>query len=303
MKLLTDAELIEELKKRFQEQEKALHDMRIMTRKLESLNRKLQESEASKSSFLSNIKNEINNPLTSILGLSEQLMKSTAKTKLDPDDISTMARLIHEEAFGLDFQLKNIFIAAELEAGEAHIGISLVDCASIINATIDLFRHTAEGKGVTIKLVHDCVEEEEAEPFFKTDPEKLQIVLANLVSNAIEFSPDGSEVDIKVWRESSELRMTVKDHGVGITEEEKPLIFDRFRQIETGSTKTHKGQGLGLSITKAIVEMLNGEIIVSSAKGKGSIFSVSIPESDVTVDSDVFSTDGNDFLFDEEGEF
>ncbi|MBF0607724.1 MAG: HAMP domain-containing histidine kinase [Magnetococcales bacterium] len=303
MKRLTDTELIDELKKRFQEQEKALHDLRVMTKKLEFMNKKLQESESLKSSFLSNIKNEINNPLAAILGLSEQLIKSAIKAKSDPDDISTMASLIYQEAFGLDFQLKNVFIAAELEAGEAVPGISIVDCFSIINATIGLFKHIAEGKGITLNFIHDCAEGTDSEPFFKTDPEKLQIVVANLLSNAIEFGPEGSEVEIKVWRESNELRITVKDHGIGISEEEKYAIFDRFRQLETGSTKTHKGHGLGLSITKAIVEMLNGEITVASTKGKGSIFSVSIPESETDTNSDVFSADGNEFLFDEEGEF
>ncbi|KJU86966.1 GAF sensor hybrid histidine kinase [Candidatus Magnetobacterium bavaricum] len=303
MKRLTDAELVEELKKRFQEQDKALYDLRIMTKKLESMNKKLQESESSKSNFLSNIKNEINNPLASILGLSEQLIKSALKEKLNIDDISTMARLIHEEAFGLDFQLKNIFVAGELEAGETIIGVSIVDCFSVISTTIGLFKHTAEGKDITLNFIHDCIEEEDSEPFFKTDAEKLQIIVANLVSNAIEFSPENSDVDIKVWRESRELRITVKDRGVGIAEEDKAIIFDRFRQLEMGSTKTHKGHGLGLSITKAIVEMLNGEITVSSTKGKGSIFSVSIPESDADVNSDGFSADGNEFLFDEGGEF
>ncbi|MBF0343679.1 MAG: HAMP domain-containing histidine kinase [Nitrospirae bacterium] len=307
MKDITDAELIEELRKRFQEKERALYDLRMMTKKLESLNKKLQESESLKSNFLSNIKNEINNPLTSILGLSEQLIKKAVKAvvtnKLNPEDIAAMAKLIHEEAFGLDFQLRNIFIAAELEAGETNLGISTIDCLSLVNTTIETFKSMAEGKGITLNFIHECSNGEDEEPFFKTDPEKLQVILANLLSNAIEFSGEGTEVEARVWKESNELRLTVKDHGVGMDERDRIVIFDRFKQLETGSTKTHKGHGLGLSITKAIVELLNGEITVASTKGKGSIFSLTIPESNIEVSGDTFSANGNEFLFDEEKEF
>ncbi len=116
MKKLTDSELIEELNKRFKENEKAFNALKIMTKKLENLNAKLHDSETLKSSFLSNIKNEINNPLTSILLMSKELISGEP---LDAETLSSLGRVIHSEAFSLNSQLRNIFAAAEFESGNA----------------------------------------------------------------------------------------------------------------------------------------------------------------------------------------
>ncbi|MGD0281591.1 MAG: sensor histidine kinase, partial [Dissulfurispiraceae bacterium] len=102
----SDIELIEEMKKRFEEKNRALHDLRMMTRKLEDVNRKLQESEALKSNFLSNIRNEINNPLTSILVVAAEI---AAVQGAGCEECISMAGIIYKEAFDLDFQLRNIF--------------------------------------------------------------------------------------------------------------------------------------------------------------------------------------------------
>jgi len=114
---MNDAELLAELAKRFRDTSKALHDMRVMNEKIEKLNIKLAESEKLKSNFLSNIRNEINNPLTAILNMAGQL----ALPQKDEQSRQLMARMIHDEAFDLDFQLRNIFMAAEIEAGEAAV--------------------------------------------------------------------------------------------------------------------------------------------------------------------------------------
>ncbi|MBF0564057.1 MAG: HAMP domain-containing histidine kinase [Nitrospirae bacterium] len=305
---LTDNELIEELKRRFEENGKALYDLKIMTRKLEKVNKKLQESEALKGNFLSNIKNEINNPLTSILGLTEQLFGSCS---LDCTNVEAIARLIHLEAFSLDFQMRNIFAAAELESGEATLGISLVDVVSLAESTIESFKAWADERSIEVRLYVQCREEplqnqedeEDEMCFFKTDAEKLRLVLANLLANAIEFSSDGSAVDIHINREQDRLIINIRDYGIGIDVEDQEIIFDRFRQVETGTTKTHRGHGLGLSITRAVAELLSGDVTLESTKGKGSVFTIDIPESGEEVTSDAFSADGNEFIFEDESEF
>lgn len=299
MTKLSDGVLIEELKKRFNENKRALHDLRVLTKKLELVNRKLQESEAMKSNFLSNIRNEIVNPLTSIMGLSEQVFSGD----VDEETVITMAQMIHKEAFDLDFQLKNIFAAAELEAGESSFSVSNVDVVTLIENLIDSFSHQAKQKNLKVKFECKCPEEDDGRYYFRTDAEKLQIVLSNLLSNAIKYSFKGKQVKISAGKEGKRLRINVEDRGRGIGNKEKEKIFDRFRQLDSGVRKSHKGHGLGLSVTKALVEVLDGSIELSSVAGKGCVFSLSVPESGARTGMDVYSEDGNEFIFENEKTF
>jgi len=302
MSKLTDIELIEEMKRRVEEKDKALYDLRMITRKLEDVNRKLQESEALKSNFLSNIRNEINNPLTSILVLADDIasVKDTNR-----EECASMAGIIYTEAFNLDFQLRNIFVAAEIEAGEAFPAISNVDVHKLILGVIDAYRHVAHQKQVTIDFdwASDSPPPNPPLHYFKTDPGKLQIIVSNLLSNAVKYSPEGSKVRFKAWRHEGHLNILQEDSGIGIDEADQQAIFERFRQIETGTTKSYSGHGLGLSVIKALVELLNGTISVVSIKGKGSIFAVLIPESKAEAEVDVFSDEGNEFTFEGEEKF
>jgi len=278
-----------------QEQDKTLrHELKDLMKNLEGLNKKLQESESLKSSFLSNVRNEINNPLTSIMGLSEQIMNGV---NLEYDSIMQRVLMIYTEAFDLDFQLRNIFVAAELEAGEAIPNIAIVDVNALIKNTINSFRHKSNKKELSIHYSYMSIYETEEKNFLKTDPEKLKLILSNLLSNAIEFSNDRGSVKLVAKRDSKYLIFSVKDDGIGIDEEDQTVIFDRFRQLETGTTRAHGGHGLGLSITKDLVALLGGTISVVSTKDKGSIFMVSVPEADVPVDVDTFSDDGNILVF------
>jgi signal transduction histidine kinase len=290
----TKMNLMKELH-RVQEQDKTLrHQLRDLMKNLEGLNNKLQESESLKSSFLSNVRNEINNPLTSIMGLSEQIMNGV---NLEFDSIMHRALMIYSEAFDLDFQLRNIFVAAELEAGEAIPSTASVDVDALIRNTIDSFRHKANKKEISIHYSYMSIYETETRNLLKTDPEKLKLILSNLLSNAIEFSDDRGSVKLIAKRDNKYLVFSVKDTGIGIDEEDQTVIFDRFRQLETGMTRTHGGHGLGLSITRDLVALLGGTISVVSTKGNGSIFTVSISEAEVPVEVDAFSDDGNILVF------
>ncbi len=290
----TKMNLKKELQK-VQEQDKTLrHQLRDLMKNLEGLNKKLQESESLKSNFLSNVRNEINNPLTSIMGLSEQIMSGE---NLEFDSIMQRALMIYSEAFDLDFQLRNIFVAAELEAGEAIPGIASVDVDALIKSTINAFRHKANKKGITIQYSYKSIYETDEENLLKTDPEKLKLIISNLLGNALEFSFDSGRVELVAKRDNKYLVFSVKDNGIGISEEDQTVIFDRFKQLETGMTRTHGGHGLGLSITRDLVTLFGGTISLVSTKDKGSIFMVSIPEADVLVPVDTFSDDGNILVF------
>ncbi len=315
MAKLTDIELIEEIRKRVEEKDKALHDLRVITRKLEDVNGKLQESEALKSNFLSNIRNEMINPLTSILLMSDNI--ASVKGGAGCEECASMGGVIYAEAFNLDFQLRNIFAAAEIEAGEAFPAISNVDAHKLMLGVIDSYRHVANQKKVTF-CVDWAIEYTPLNPpvsggesrglngeerFFKTDPEKLRIIVSNLLSNAVKYSHEGSGVMVKAWRHEGRFNILVEDSGIGIDESDHQVIFERFRQLERGTTKSYLGQGLGLSVTKALVELLNGSISVASMKDKGSIFTVFIPEAKPEGEVDVFSEEGNEFIFEDKEKF
>jgi len=241
-----------------QEQDKTIRDeMRDLMKNLEGLNKKLQESESLKSNFLSNVRNEINNPLTSIMGLSEQIMNGV---NLEFDSIMHRALMIYSEAFDLDFQLRNIFVAAELEAGEATPSIARVDVNALIKSTINAFRHKANKKEITIQYTYKSIYETDEENLLKTDPEKFKLILSNLIGNALEFSFDRGMVELVAKRDNKYLVFSLKDNGIGIKDEDQTIIFDRFKQLETGVTRTHGGHGLGLSITRDLVALLGGRI-------------------------------------------
>ena len=293
----TDKELIDELKRRFEENEIAFHDLRVMTKKLESLNKRLQESEAMKGNFLSNIRNEINNPLTSIMGLSKQILSVDGI----PEQVTSVANMIYAESFDLDFQLMNIFLAAEIEAGESMLSISKVDIPTLLKHAIYSLAHRIEEKNVKIEVFSEGVDTE-GRFIFNTDPEKLRAVLMNLMANAIEFSFDGQQVNVKAERRDGLLKIAVEDFGKGISEDEQDEIFDRFKQLEMGTKKSHKGHGLGLSITKALIELLDGDISYLSKPGKGCVFSISIPEAEAAPGMEAYSEEGNEFIFEEERE-
>jgi signal transduction histidine kinase len=291
MEQMSDEVLLEELTRRFSDTKKALQDMKVMNAKIEKLNNKLAESERLKTNFLSNIRNEINNPLTAILGLSAEL----SVTGKDEKTRLMMAQMIHQEAFALDFQLRNIFLAAELEAGEAVTSAAQVDIAALVKSLIPSFRHKSDEKGLTVRSACSTDRPDGEALLFTTDPEKLDRIIANLLANAIEYSPPGKAVAVEARREKDRLIVTVADQGEGIPEHERQRLFERFHQLDQGSSKKHRGHGLGLSITKALVTVLAGVISVSDAAGGGCLVTVSIPEA--ADDSGIFAEDGNEFLF------
>lgn len=293
MQNLSDDQLLDELKFRLEQSRRSFNDLTVLNRKLVEMNHRLEESEALKSNFLSNIRNEINNPLNSIIGLATQLGEIVKKP-----EVSQLVSMIFSEAFNLDFQLRNIFIAAELEAGEAVPNIEHVEVISVVLGVLENFSAHATDKQVSLRLGSDGTELVEKD-FFPTDAQKLQVIIANLVANAIEYSRPGSEVVVSVDQTDSALQIHVQDQGIGIAEADLKKIFDRFVQLDTGPTRAHLGHGLGLSIVKALLDLMQGTIQVNSTPGIGSLFSISIPAVPYDEEGVTFAEGGNLFLFDQ----
>lgn len=291
MEKLTDKELFDELTRRFEMNRRMaqIHDEMMI--ELRAANQKLLESEKVQSQFLSNIRNEINNPLTSIMGLTRALRDEKTIPKTQAKSIE----LIYSEAYNLEFQMQNIFVAAELEAGESLLYMTKVDVDSVIKSTIESFTHIRKKKNIKIEYNATFPDKKDA---FNTDPDKLKTILSNLVMNALEFSEPNSKVNVNATiTEADRLEIAVVDSGEGIAKKDFNKIFDRFIQLDSGSTKKHQGHGIGLSVVKASIECLEGEIDVASELGKGSTFTISIPQGHIDEHVDEFSHDGNEFLF------
>ncbi len=291
---LNDQELIDELKQRFDSNKKALEEVQKLNDELQRVNKKLEESEAMKSHFISNITNEIINPFASILALSKNIL---SVKKENWKKVISMVSLIYSEAFNLDFQLRNIFVAAKIEAGEIFPEVLNVDVHQLIESVIESFKYETKKKKVQIDLDFAIEKTNDKPFFFKTDPEKLKLILANLISNAVKYSYEDSRVMVKVWIQDGQLAASVQDFGTGISEENQKIIFDRFKRLDSGINSLHRGHGLGLSINKALLDVLNGEIEIQSQKEKGSTFTITLPETEADIKG--FAFNGNDMFFED----
>jgi signal transduction histidine kinase len=297
MEKITDKELLDELKSRFDKNKKDLDELQRLNKELVKVNKKLEESESLKSHFISNIANEIVNPFTSILALSKTVL---SVNKEDWKTVISMVALIHSEAFNLDFQLKNIFMAAQIEAGSITPDVMDVDINSLIKKIIEPFKIEANKKKIKTHFITK-IDSKDKENYFKTDPEKFKLIITNVVNNAIQFSDKEKEIEIKVDKLGSKMKISVIDHGIGMNEEEQKVIFDRFKRTNNEINELNKGYGLGLSVTKALIEFLEGQIEIFSQKNVGTNVTIILPE--MESDSAGFAFDGDEFLFDDNETF
>lgn len=290
MENISNDQLLAELRRRFHQKDEAMQEQRTLLIQLEKINQRLVRSEQVQSQFLSNIRNEINNPLTAILGMSQQMRTG----KFDNEKFQKTASLIFTESFRLNFQLQNIFLAAELEAGQARPYFMEVSVMDMVDQTLKSFSHLIGQKKLTVTINHALPRQF----IFKTDPVKFGVILSNVLMNAIEFTGTGGEITITVSYSEEQLNISVEDTGEGMREEDLSNIFDRFVQLNNGTTKSHSGHGLGLSVVHSTLQLLNGKIEVVSKVGKGSIFFVTVPSPQPANESRGASNDGNEFIFD-----
>ncbi len=258
---------------------------------LKNVNKKLIEAEQIKSNFISNISNELLNPFTSIIALARSILEVK---KENWKKVISMVSLIHSEAFNLDFQFKNIIAAAKVEAGETYPEISDVEIIGLVTDVVDGFKYEAKKKDLHIKY-YFTGEINSDSYYFRTDAEKIRLIISNLLSNAIKFSYNNGSIIIETCVKNKLLIITVQDFGTGISEQNQKIIFDRFQRSDSGISSAVRGHGLGLSINKAFIDMLHGTISVKTAARKGATFTVTLPYSEDI--SEGITLDGNELLF------
>jgi signal transduction histidine kinase len=275
-----------------------LDEVQQLNEELKKVNKKLEDSEALKSHFISNITNEIINPFSSILGLAKHIM---SLEKADWNKVKSMVSMIYYEAFNLDFQLRNIFVAAKIEAGEIYPECINVDVKHLLESVIDSFKYELEKKSLKTELQTNLKPEKSDVYYYKTDPEKLKLIISNHLSNAIKYSDEEKKIEIGAWESENKLHISVKDFGTGISNENQKIIFDRFKKLDSGIDSIHRGHGLGLSINKALLDLLDGDIDIQTREGHGSEFTISIPE--MKSDISGFAFDDNEMYFGREDNF
>jgi signal transduction histidine kinase len=240
-------------------EKKLVSEIQTLKKELESVNEKLNKSEAFKSHFISNITNEIINPFTSIIGISKSIMQLDGS---HIGQIHSMANLVFNEAFDLDFQLKNIFEAAKIEAGETEIEASSIDIGEIIDEEVERFRFKAEKKNLYFSVEPANTETER----FISDTGKLRIIISNLISNAIKFSDEKNKIPIGYQIKNEKFLFTISNKGISLSDNDIKIMFDRFAKLDNEINSLNQGHGLGLSIVGFYVELLDGKIdIVSKA--------------------------------------
>jgi signal transduction histidine kinase len=294
LKTASNEEILIELKKRLLENEIYQQQIRDLNLTINDLSIKLNESESLKSHFISNISNELMNPFTSIIAITENIL---SVEKENWKKVIHMVSLIHTEVFNLDFQLKNIFAAAKLEAGEVKPEITLISIDKLIENIIGTFRHEARRKHLQIEYYSEN-KTIKSELFFKSDAEKIHIILYNLISNAIKFSYTEGKIIVRAIKDDKSLILSVQDFGQGISKANELIIYDRFKRVDDGINSLNRGHGLGLSLTKAIVDILDGKIAFKSELGKGTTFQLHLIESDEETKG--ISTDADELFFKEE---
>lgn len=290
---MTDQELMDELNIRFARSRKAFYDLTVTNQKLRLLNQKLEDAERLKSNFLSNIRNELNDPLNTLLVISKRIMALSGQSA----ELFPLADMIHNEACNLEFQLHNIIMAAELEAGDAHPTPARISLATLLQELLRYFQPLAKHQQLHLEGTVTPLADGTT-PQLTCDPEKVFLILTNLVSNAIKFSVQGGTVSITLALENHALQVQVHDTGIGIREEDIARIFDRFLQLDHGSTRPYPGLGLGLSVAKSLVELLQGQLQISSVPQQGTAVSVWLPGLQAVEGETPLAEDSNLFWFD-----
>lgn len=230
---------------------------------------KAQESDRLKSAFLANMSHEIRTPLNAIIGFSE-LIRDPA---FEPEQQDEFAQLINTSGNNLLSILSDIMDISKIEAGQMDIIKRKISVNKLIISIQKEFIRKAEKKGIELRL-------EPANPIeeivIESDETKIRQIIVNFLSNALKFTEEGF---IELGIESGEnlVRLFVKDTGIGVPEIYHDKIFERFRQVETSHTRKYGGNGLGLCISKNLVELLGGTIGMESEEGKGSTFYITIP--------------------------
>jgi signal transduction histidine kinase/CheY-like chemotaxis protein len=221
-----------------------------------------------KDQFIATVSHELRTPLTSILGWSAVLIAENVESEVIREGLVTIQR----SASTQKRLIEDLLDASRILTGKLRLSMRTLKLSDVIHGAVESMRPAADAKSITITTNLD------EDIRISGDPDRLQQVAWNLITNAVKFTPRDGTIEVNVRRERSRAIIEVRDSGEGIEESFLPHVFEPFRQADASRARVHKGLGLGLSIGKYLVEAHGGVISVWSAgKGRGSTFRVSLP--------------------------
>jgi two-component system, NarL family, sensor histidine kinase BarA len=237
---------------------------------LAQANLALYESNRLKGDFLATMSHELRTPLNSILGFSEVLLSGPGLN----DKQNRWIHNIQSSGEQLLNLINDILDLAKIEAGKMQLRIEDFSIRDVFEVMMTMFRQRAEKKNIELRdqIIGDI-------PLLRQDPGKIQQILANLLSNAITFTPEGGRILFSAEASGGLLTLIVADTGVGIAPEDQELVFEKFRQAGNPLTRSHAGTGLGLSIIRELSKLLGGGVTLRSELGRGSTFTLTLPVS------------------------
>jgi two-component system, sensor histidine kinase and response regulator len=239
-----------------------------------------QSANRAKSEFLSAMSHELRTPLTCVIGMSSTLLRWSF------GDLNQRQRsylqTIHDSGEHLLQLINDILDLSHLEAGKTVLKLSEFSLSSLTRQTLRTVQDKAMMAGVALDLdlrvdsLHDS---------FRADPRRVQQILLNLLSNAIKFTPKGGKVTLRVYTDKNVAVLQVKDTGIGISEQERSLLFQKFQQLDASYHRQYEGAGVGLALTKQLVDLHGGSIAVESTVDVGSVFTVRLPRQPLITDA------------------
>ena len=261
----------EELEEQTQSLEIKNKEVEIAKYDIEQKTKQLEISSKYKSEFLANMSHELRTPLNSLLILSRDLAENRNKN-LSADQVES-AEIINKSGNDLLVLINEVLDLSKIEAGKMSINVERVSLRSLADSIMREFRHHAEQKGLKLVFTID----NELPDHIRTDSQRLNQILKNLLSNALKFTEKGSvTVSIKKHTDTM-LNISVTDTGIGIQQDKQMAIFEAFQQADGGTSRKYGGTGLGLSISRELARLLGAEIKLVSKQGVGSTFSLILP--------------------------
>ncbi|HIK05731.1 MAG TPA: GAF domain-containing sensor histidine kinase [Trichormus sp. M33_DOE_039] len=255
-------------------QEKQTLEQRVIERTMALRDALLAAEAASRlrNEFLATISHELLTPLTYVIGMSSTLLRWPIGelSQRQRDYLQT----IHDSGEHLLEMINDILDLSQIEAGKAVLNLGEFSLVKVAENTIESLLDKAQTEQVTLKL---DLQIDPRRDRFTADVTRVEQILWNLLTNAIKFTPEGGSVTLRLWVEDDTAIFQVEDTGIGIPDNQLPLLFEKFQQLDTPYRRRYEGTGLGLALTKQLVELHRGRIEVESTVGIGSIFTVWIP--------------------------
>ena len=252
----------------------AEHEQRLVA---EAKRAEAQTANQAKDEFLAMLSHELRTPINAVYGWVHMLRAGQVAADARERALDAIMRNAHAQVQLID----DLLDVSRIVSGKMRLDVRPVDLKAVVEAALDAVRPAADGKGIRLQAVLDPG----AGPL-TGDPDRLQQVVWNLLTNAVKFTPKGGRVQVHLQRVNSHVEIVVSDTGQGISAEMLPVIFDRFWQADRGPTRTHKGLGLGLALVRHLVEAHGGTVTAQSVgEGTGATFIVRLPVTLAKLDS------------------